>query len=254
MRNLKVLESQAMDIIEEALEIAEKPCVAWSGGKDSTVVLYLVRQLKPDVIVVWNNTTNEFPETIRFVRSLAKEWNLNFHEIRPTMTFWEVMDKYGFPKPRFPGGTPKCCEYLKEKPSVDFYLKEGIDVIFDGLTTWESKVRRATLFSRGPIRVVKNIGRRNLKKTIIKASPIWNWRPEEVWAYIEKEGIPVNPAYKKYGIPRVGCMVCTAYVGWQRQLRSINPRLYEYVVKKMREKGEKVNVESGLEDWMEVVE
>ena len=66
--------------------------VAFSGGKDSTVLLDLVRQEFPDVPAVFVNTGLEYPEIVEFARSFD-----NLVELKPKMNFTEVIDKYGFP-------------------------------------------------------------------------------------------------------------------------------------------------------------
>ena len=43
----------------------ERIYVSYSGGKDSTVLSHLARQLYPDVIHLFSNTTCEYPETIK---------------------------------------------------------------------------------------------------------------------------------------------------------------------------------------------
>lgn len=66
--------------------------VSFSGGKDSTVLLDLVRDLYPEVPAVFVDTGLEFPEIKEFVRS--KE---NVTILRPKMSFREVIEKYGYP-------------------------------------------------------------------------------------------------------------------------------------------------------------
>ena len=66
--------------------------VAFSGGKDSTVLLHLVRQLYPDVEAVFVNTGLEYPEIQRFVKTFD-----NVTILRPKMRFDEVIKKYGYP-------------------------------------------------------------------------------------------------------------------------------------------------------------
>lgn len=69
------------------------PYVSFSGGKDSTVLLDMIRRfLKPDMKAVFCNTGNEFPEIVKFVRRTE-----NVTVIRPEMTVRQVLEKYGFP-------------------------------------------------------------------------------------------------------------------------------------------------------------
>ncbi len=67
-------------------------CVSFSGGKDSTVLLHLVRQLYPNVQAVFVNTGLEYPEIQSFVKTFD-----NVTILRPKMRFDEVISKYGYP-------------------------------------------------------------------------------------------------------------------------------------------------------------
>jgi len=66
--------------------------VSFSGGKDSTVLLHLVRMLYPEVPAVFVDTGLEYPEIREFVRT--KE---NVIWLKPKMGFKAVLDKYGYP-------------------------------------------------------------------------------------------------------------------------------------------------------------
>ena len=66
--------------------------VAFSGGRDSTVLLHLVRELYPEVPAVFFDTGLEFPEIRQFVKTFSNvEW------IKPKFTFREVIERYGYP-------------------------------------------------------------------------------------------------------------------------------------------------------------
>lgn len=65
--------------------------ISFSGGKDSTVLAHIVRELYPDVPLVFCNTGLEYPEIQEFARKMGAEF------IRPKMRFDEVISKYGYP-------------------------------------------------------------------------------------------------------------------------------------------------------------
>lgn len=66
--------------------------VSFSGGKDSTVLLHIVRSLFPDVPAVFSNTGLEYPEIQKFVKSFD-----NVTTIYPKMKFTDVIGTYGYP-------------------------------------------------------------------------------------------------------------------------------------------------------------
>jgi 3'-phosphoadenosine 5'-phosphosulfate sulfotransferase (PAPS reductase)/FAD synthetase len=66
--------------------------VAFSGGKDSTVLLHIVREMYPNVEGVFANTGNEFPEIVQFVR---KQENIKW--VKPRKSFAKVIKEEGYP-------------------------------------------------------------------------------------------------------------------------------------------------------------
>ena len=66
--------------------------VSFSGGKDSTVLLHIAREIYPGIKAVFVDTGLEYPEIRNFVKGFDNvEW------IRPKLTFKQVIEKYGYP-------------------------------------------------------------------------------------------------------------------------------------------------------------
>lgn len=66
--------------------------ISFSGGKDSTVLLHIARQMYPNIKAVFVDTGLEYPEIRRFVKTFD-----NVEMLRPKMRFDEVIKKYGYP-------------------------------------------------------------------------------------------------------------------------------------------------------------
>ena len=68
-----------------------KVYIAFSGGKDSTVLLDIARQVFNDIPAVFSNTGLEYPEIVKFAKSFE-----NVVEVKPKMSFKQVIDNYGW--------------------------------------------------------------------------------------------------------------------------------------------------------------
>lgn len=78
----------------EALTVSNKYALAFSGGKDSTVMWDMMRRFFPEAnpYVIFGNTGVEYPESIKFARALGREWGGDrFIEARPAKTEREGM-------------------------------------------------------------------------------------------------------------------------------------------------------------------
>ncbi|HHE36279.1 MAG TPA: phosphoadenosine phosphosulfate reductase family protein [Candidatus Woesearchaeota archaeon] len=241
----------AEDLIKQAISRhGDNIGVACSFGKDSMVVLHMALKYKPDIKVFFHNTGVEFPETIRFKDKIKKLWNLNLVETKPYkgMSFWKCVEKYGLPQARKEsrkrkrgvGGSPRCCYYLKEKPAMLAFKEHKIVAIITGLMKCESR-NRALLITRMDNKVdskdnIRFCGQRYFAKSwgVWKYHPIAYWKEEDVWDYIKRYNVPVNPVYRKWGglYKRCGCLPCTAYLDWQDKLSKSHPKLYRLLKQK----------------------
>jgi len=230
---------RAEQIIKRELSRAETPSVACSFGKDSMVLLHLVLQEMKDVWVCFHNTGVQYKETYDYRDRILEEWAIEkFYETKPIMSFWHCVRKYGYPKFRQMGRfkqakkksgfgnqrTPRCCYYLKEKPSRNFIKEKSVDLEFVGLQASESMVRRLSFFREGEAFNSKTYGCRIVR-------PLMIWTDEDIWQYHTLFNILRNPLYDK--MKRNGCMTCTGFKGWRRQLAQTNLKLYNFISKDM---------------------
>jgi len=235
--NLQPKIAQANEVITEALNKSDNPVVAFSGGKDSIVVLDLVRRINLKVSGVFCNTGNEYPETIEFVRSLD-----NIVWLDPIKSFWQCVKEYGMPviKTKAKRHGNQCCNFLKEKPAIDYYTENDVDLVFTGLTADESRSRMMVLKRMSEKiydddeKVIGWIPKAYLNKTEnrFKCHPIAFWSEAEVWTYIKWLRISYNPIYDM-GIRRCGCRFCTAYISWQDMTSLYNIKDTKLLLKKL---------------------
>ena len=81
----------------------DKVYISYSGGKDSTVLSHIAKSMYPDILHIFANTTNEFPETLQHIKWEKEENNTNIITVIPMdchgeiWTFKKVVERYGYP-------------------------------------------------------------------------------------------------------------------------------------------------------------
>lgn len=221
-------ENEAMDFIKEKYEQFSKKqkdkkdsgfVVAFSGGKDSQVILDLVSRVIPheNFKVVFTNTGMELPCTADFVEATEQFYRQKFSkfEIKRAFSSDSALDlwkRYGPPS----RVNRWCCSVLKTA-LFGRKMKELLGVssqpslmVFEGVRRDES-VKRSAYNRVGE-------GVKHIK--LINCRPILKWNATETYLYLYKNHIPLNPAYT-LGLTRVGCGICPFASDWS-----------EYVIRK----------------------
>ncbi len=81
----------------------DKVYISYSGGKDSTVLSHIAKNMYPNILHLFANTTNEYPETIQHIKWEKEENGTNIITVLPidakgeTWTFKRVVETYGYP-------------------------------------------------------------------------------------------------------------------------------------------------------------
>lgn len=180
--------------------------VGFSGGKDSQVLLDLVKRAGVKYKAHYNVTTIDPPENVRFIRQYYPE----VHFIHPRQTFIKMIEKRGLPTifHRF------CCEELKEKSGAGNVVLTGVRADestkrsrYNEVAIKSNRVEHADRSKKHTIEEIEQNEHRCIKgKDAIMIYPILNWTENEVWQYIADNNLPHNPCYDITG--RVGCMFC----------------------------------------------
>lgn len=189
----------AKRIIEGGMNIAKKPYVSCSFGKDSTVVLWLALQIDPNIPVVWfdGGKFDEYPDTYAYKTFLQAEWKLNLTTVYPSMSFIDQMKTFG-------SDDKTHYDHFFTQAFLDESARENYDGSMLGLRAQESNNRRITFRVRGQLYFHKG-------QNIWRICPIMNWTTVELWNVIDVAQIPIHPIYTKNVFQkrediRLGCM------------------------------------------------
>jgi len=245
--------------------------VSFSGGKDSTVLLDLVRSIYPKVPAVFVDTGLEYPEVREFVKTID-----NVTWLKPKMPFTEVIKKYGYPviskeqsryirdcqnptennvitrRRRMTGidrfGVQKKSGMISQKWRylIDAPFKVGeqcCDVMKKlPVAKYKKETGRSqfvgTMASDSSMRTQAylRVGCNAFDKG--SSQPMAFWLEEDVWDYIKTRNLPYSKIYDT-GVKRTGCMFCMFGVHMEKGknrfqlMKETHPKLYDYCINKL---------------------
>jgi sulfate adenylyltransferase subunit 2 len=220
--HLDDLESLSIFVIREARAKFKDLGMLWSMGKDSTVLLWLVRKAffgRVPFPLVHIDTTKKIPEMIAFRDRIAREWKLDLIVGKNEAA---LADGMGPEK-----GRVACCTALKKCGLEQVIARHGFTGILLGIRRDEEGTRaKERYFSPRDRRFEWTVRDQPPELwdqfktdfepgTHVRIHPLLHWTEIDVWEYIEREKIPVTELYfakngKRYR--SLGCAPCTAAI------------------------------------------
>ncbi len=217
--HLDDLESESIHIFREVVACFLRPVMLYSIGKDSTVLLHLLRKAffpaRPPMSLLHVDTTWKFREMIAFRDSVAADGDVEVHvhvneegvrqgisplthgatvhtDIMKTVALKQALDKFNFDAAV--GGARRDEEKSRAKERIFSFRTEQ--------HRWDPKNQRPELWRLFNTHVRKGES--------VRVFPLSNWTELDVWQYIRREGISVVPLYfakKRPVVERDGALI-----------------------------------------------
>ena len=201
---------KSRQVIEDALNKYDKCAVAFTGGKDSTLLVWFVKQVceekgfdMPPAMFI--NEGDVFEEVWEFVYKLRDEWNLDLRVVQNDDVLKQVkklgdpvkvallnkvnreeLKKIGFDGKEFPFEPESFVgNHLMKTVAMKNFLRENkIQALFTGIRWDEQEARRDEVYFSP-----------RQEPPHVRVHPLLHFREKDVWAVIRTHGIPVNKLY-----------------------------------------------------------
>ena len=215
-QELDELEERSIFILREAVTKFKNVGALWSMGKDSTTMLALARKAflgKVPFPVIHIDNSIDFPETYAFREELAKKWKLKLivgeSEIKPEMSGYS------------------CCGSNKTDALKKIMKEHGFDALIVSIRRDEHGIRSKERYvsprdknfkwnyKDQPAELWNSYSTNVDKSGHVRIHPLLDWNEIDIWRYIERENIPLNPLYfsvNGYRYRSLGCTHCTVPV------------------------------------------
>lgn len=208
-RDLIELEAESIEIIREAIALAERPVMMYSIGKDSSVMLHLARKAfwpaPPPFPLLHVDTTWKFREMIAFRNRMVAESGVKIIVYTNHKRIAEGVNPFSYDSDRYT--TLMKTEALKQaldEGAFDMILggarrdeeksraKERIFSFRSAGHRWDPKMQRPELWNLYNSRIGPGES--------VRVFPLSNWTEPDIWHYIGAENIPIVPLY--FAAPR----------------------------------------------------
>jgi sulfate adenylyltransferase subunit 2 len=204
LNHLDHLEAEAIHIFREVAAEFERPCLMFSGGKDSIVMLHLAAKAfwpaRLPFPVMHVDTGHNFPEVLAFrdQRVQELEARLVVASVQKSIDEGRVVEETGPRASRNRLQTTTLLDAIEEhrfdalfggarRDEEKARAKERVYSFRDDFGQWDPKNQRPELWNlyNGRIRQGEHI----------RVFPISNWTELDIWQYIARENVEIPQVY-----------------------------------------------------------
>ncbi|MEO3761133.1 phosphoadenylyl-sulfate reductase [Mycobacterium sp. B14F4] len=186
-------DASALDLLRWTDENFGGNYIVASNMQDA-VLVDLAAKVRPGVDVLFLDTGYHFVETIGTRDAVEAVYDVNVVNVTPENGVAKQDELFG--KDLFAREPNECCRMRKVEP---------LSKALRGYTAWVTGIRRVEAPTRANAPLIswdKAFG-------LVKINPLAAWTDDDMQAYIDANGILVNPLVYE-GYPSIGCAPCTA--------------------------------------------
>ncbi|WP_179472613.1 phosphoadenylyl-sulfate reductase [Mycolicibacterium vinylchloridicum] len=165
-----------------------------ASNMQDAVLVDLAAKVRPGVDVLFLDTGYHFAETIGTRDAVEAVYDIHVVNVTPEHSVAEQDQLLG--KDLFASNPTECCRLRKVTP---------LSKALAGYTAWVTGIRRV----EAPTRANAPLISFDEGFKLVKINPLAAWSDEEMDAYIQANGVLVNPLVEE-GYPSIGCAPCTA--------------------------------------------
>ncbi len=190
MEHVRALLTRELAVVPEG-----QACLTCSFQAEDVLLLHLVRELRPAMPVLFLDTGYHFAATYAYRDRIAREWQLNLHNLLAAATVAEQEAEHGL---LYETAPDRCCGLRKVEPL--FAEVANYKVWLTGLRREQAR-SRAALEEAADFTLPSGV-------TVRKLSPFADWTTRDVWQLCQAFEIPLLPLYEQ-GYSSIGCEPCT---------------------------------------------
>lgn len=218
-------------MMDAIIDRHENIALMYSGGKDSTACLYLLKKWWNKINVVWVNSGATFPEVLAFMENMKKKLP-RFIEVKSNQPAY--VDTFGLPTEILPVDYTAIGQAIGVERS--FKLNNYIDCCATNI--WYPALK--AIKSLGCTLVIRGQKNCDFKKSSLRSGvindgveylfPVEKWSNKDVFDYLKEQDF-CFPSYYNLAATSLDCWNCTAYCYEHKDklayMRDNHPKLYE---------------------------